>query len=1069
MNTMLKWKWPIIAAWIVVTVALLIIMPDIGQLVRDKGQIGVPEGYSSSEASRLLKAMGDESEDERQMSVILVFGAKEKLTADQMAGIEQGLAGLESEKSKLGLASLQTHVNFPEAKDQLLSADGTTVMAIASVETEGRTKDEIRDSLSAALEGVSVPHYLTGPALINEDFTKTTQEGVKKTELVAVLFIVVVLILIFRSPITPLISLLTVALSFLVSLGIVTQLVDKVDFPFSGFTQIFLVLVLFGIGTDYNILLFMRFKEELARTGSRVEAIIRTYKTAGKTVLYSGAAVLIGFCALGLAEFQLFKSASAVGIGVGVLLVSLFTFLPVVMGLLGRFSFWPAKASGEHRENRLLSGITGFAVKRPYWSIVITLAIAVPIAAFYSSQLNYNSLDEVDDSYTSVQGIHAIYEHYSAGQAMPATLVMTTDEKMDDAGNLAFIDKVTEQLTRVDGVDKVYSATRPKGEKIAELYTSNQSGKLSEGIAQANEGIGTIKDGLAKAADQVAAVPSGDFDKAAELVEGTKKVQAGVDQAIAALNRIATGIGQGTAGAGELKKGIADLRGGLATLSEKTGTLATGLGTISGGYDALLAQFKTVQQSAESLAAAAQAMNASVAKLEQSEAGAGLADNADFAAIKSASAALAEQLAKLSAGLETLNGQLASANATLAQAAQGLKQVQAGQAQLEQGAEQLETGASSLQDGLSEAGAGQKAVVGELPALADGLESIEAGQIKLNEGLESLSASLPELQTGLTDSVNGLQKVSDGLASTTDYLDEIAGTSGADGADGANSADGADSAGGANGSGDASDVSGQGATNAADTFFIPEEVRTGAEFAQSLDLYESEDRHTAKWSIVLSDDPYSTAAMDTIARVHKVYERLAEESGFANAEYGIGGVSSQNLDLEEVSSGDFTRTAAIMLIGILLVLIVISRALWLPVAVIGSLVLAYYTALTGTEWIFGAFTTHGELAWTIPFFSFIMIVALGVDYSIFLIMRYQEYGELAPRRAIHEAMKHTGGIILSAAIILSGTFAAMYPSAVLTLVQMATVVILALMLLAFLFLPLFLPAVVAALNRSKAA
>ncbi|MBB6638184.1 MMPL family transporter [Cohnella thailandensis] len=1031
MNFMLKWKWPIIAAWVVVAVVLLAIMPNIDQLVRDKGQIGVPEGYSSTQASHLLEAMGDESEDEREMSVILVFNSPEKLTADQMTGIEQGLAQLESKKQELGLVSLQTHVNFPEAKDQLLSADGTTVMALASADTEGRTKDEIRDSLTAALKNVPVSHYLTGPALINEDFTKTTQEGVKKTELVAVIFIVVVLILIFRSPVTPLISLLAVALSFLVSLGIVTQLVDKVDFPFSGFTQIFLVLVLFGIGTDYNILLFMRFKEELARTDSRAEAIVRTYSTAGKTVIYSGAAVLIGFCALGLAEFQLFKSASAVGIGVGVLLIALFTFLPVMMGLLGPRIFWPSKAAGGHSENRIISGITGFAVKRPIWGVVITLAIAVPISLFYSSQLSYNSLDEVDDSYPSVQGIHVIYDHYSAGQAMPATLAMQSDEEMDSAGNLAFIDKVTERLSQVEGVDKVYSATRPKGEKIAELYTSNQSQKLSEGIQQANEGIGTIRDGLTKAADQVAAVPLEDLGKAGELVAGTKKVQDGIDQSISALNKIATGMEQGTAGAGDLKKGLTDLRGSLAKLNDSTGTIASGLQAISGGYGSLYSQYNGIQQSVQSLVKVSEAMNDSVAKLEQSETG--LADNPDFATLKSTAASLTEQLNKLSSGIETLNGQFDSANGKLAQLEQGLKQIQSGQQQIEQGARKLESGSSTLQSGLAEASEGQRTVTGRMPALSEGLKSIEQGQTQLNKGLDALSANLPALETGLKDSVAGLQKVSDGLASTTDYLDEMSGTSGSE------------------------------------SFFIPEEVRTGAEFAQSLDMYMSEDRRTAKWSVVLSDDPYSTAAMDSVDRVHEVYKQLAKESGFSEAEYGIGGVASQNLDLKEVSGGDFTRTAAIMLAGILLVLLFISRAFWLPVAVIGSLVLAYYTALTLTEWIFGAFTEHGDLAWTIPFFSFIMIVALGVDYSIFLIMRYQEYQEMDPRRAIHEAMKHTGGIILSAAIILSGTFAAMYPSGVLTLVQMATVVIIALMLLAFLFLPLFLPAVVAIVNRSKSA
>ncbi|RUS47817.1 MMPL family transporter [Cohnella sp. AR92] len=1030
MTFMLKWKWPIVTAWIVAAIVLLSIMPNIGQLVRDKGQIGVPEGHSSTQASRLLKAMGETEEDKR-MSVILVFNSKDKLTDRQMADIEQGLAKLESEKDRIGLVSLQTHVNFPEAKEQLLSSDGTTVMAIGSLSLEDRTKEEARNSLSDALESIPVAHYLTGPALINEDFTKTTQEGVKKTEIVAVIFIVVVLILIFRSPVTPLISLLTVALSFLVSLGIVTQLVDKLDFPFSGFTQIFLVLVLFGIGTDYNILLFMRFKEEMAHRESKVEAIVHTYRTAGKTVLYSGAAVLIGFCALGLAEFGLFKSASAVGIGVGVLLISLFTLLPVLMGLLGRRIFWPSKAMEGHSENRVLSAITGFAVKRPIWGILITLVVAVPISLFYSGQLSYNSLDEVNDSYPSVKGIHVIYDHYSAGQAMPATLVLKTDEEMDTAGNLAFIDKVTERLSKVEGVDKVYSATRPKGEKIPELYTANQSQKLSEGIRQANDGIGTIQDGLSKAASQVGSIPLDELGKADELVAGTKKVQTGIDQSVVALNKIAAGIDQGTAGAGELKKGLTDLRSGLSKLGDSTGTLATGLQAISGGYSTLYGQYGGVQKSVQSLVQAAEAMNGSIAKLEQSESG--LADNADFAALKSSAATLSSQLAKLSEGIGTLNGQFSTANGKLAQIQQGLKQIQSGQDQLELGAKKLESGASSLHDGLSQASSGQKAVTGRMPALSEGLAAIEQGQAKLNEGLDTLSANLPSLEKGLKDSAAGLRKVSDGLASTTDYLDEMSGT------------------------------------GEAETFFIPEEVRTGAEFAQSLNMYMSDDRHTAKWSIVLKDDPYSTAAMDTVDRIHVAYEQLAKESGLSGEEYGIGGVASQNLDLKDVSSGDFTRTAAIMLTGILLVLLLISRAFWLPVAVIASLVLAYYTALTSTEWIFSAFTEHAELAWTIPFFSFIMIVALGVDYSIFLIMRYLEYGDRSPRRAILEAMKHTGGIILSAVIILSGTFAAMYPSGVLTLVQMATVVIIALMLLAFIFLPLFIPAVVAITHKSEPA
>ena len=85
----------------------------------------------------------------------------------------------------------------------------------------------------------------------------------KKTEVISIIFILVV-ILVFRSPVVPIVSLLTVGISYLVSMGIIAQL-DQFNFPFSNFTQVFVVVVLFGVGTDYNILLYTRFKEELSK------------------------------------------------------------------------------------------------------------------------------------------------------------------------------------------------------------------------------------------------------------------------------------------------------------------------------------------------------------------------------------------------------------------------------------------------------------------------------------------------------------------------------------------------------------------------------------------------------------------------------------------------------------------------------------------------------------------------------------------------------------------------------------------------------------------------------------
>lgn len=96
----------------------------------------------------------------------------------------------------------------------------------------------------------------------------------------------------------------------------------------------------------------------------------------------------------------------------------------------------------------------------------------------------------------------------------------------------------------------------------------------------------------------------------------------------------------------------------------------------------------------------------------------------------------------------------------------------------------------------------------------------------------------------------------------------------------------------------------------------------------------------------------------------------------------------------------------------------------------------------------------------VPFFAFIIIVALGVDYSIFLIMRYKEYPHLSHKEAIITASRDIGGVVTSAAIILGGTFATLMPSGLVVLVQLSSAVIAGLFVLCFILLPIFIPALI---------
>jgi RND superfamily putative drug exporter len=110
---------------------------------------------------------------------------------------------------------------------------------------------------------------------------------------------------------------------------------------------------------------------------------------------------------------------------------------------------------------------------------------------------------------------------------------------------------------------------------------------------------------------------------------------------------------------------------------------------------------------------------------------------------------------------------------------------------------------------------------------------------------------------------------------------------------------------------------------------------------------------------------------------------------------------------------------------------------------------------------------YDGINWTMPFFGFVLLMALGVDYSIFLMDRFNEYKGTSVNEAILLAMRNMGPVIFSAVIILGGTFAALYPSGVLSLMQIATIVLSGLLLYVFVFLPFFVPVMVKLFGKAN--
>ena len=1182
-------------AWILILIISVVALPNITQLTNDHSNITLPSNVQSNVAQSIENNWG--SKKKNTYAVALVFNKKSgKLTDADKQAINNTLDKFTNDKGKYGIKdSLLPDSNIATRK-KLQSKDGTTWVAQFNVAKSHGTIEKVYNEMNKAAKTQGLRTYVTGADVLQHDFSASIQEGIKKTEAITVVFIFIVLVIVFKSPIVPLISLLTVGVSFLTSFSIVTNLVKSANFPFSNFTQVFMVIVLFGIGTDYNILLYDKFKENLGKGMDKYKAMHDALRNAGKTILYSGSSILIGFTALSLAKFSVYQSAVGVAVGVAVLLVVLLTLNPFFMATLGKKMFWPVKKFTGESDDKLWHGISSATLKHPIIYLVVLAVVVVPFMLMYSGHLNYDDTDEIADSVPSKQGLLIVQKHFSKGMAEPSYLYIQSKHRLDNEENLKLIDQVTKQLQASKDVSFATSVTEPYGEPIDMLYVNNQLNTVNDGVDQARSGLGKLSKGTNKVAnganslkdgaDQLQNGTSRLQSGASQLVSGTNRLQNGASQLQSGATRLQSGSGQLVSGADRLRSGAVQLQSGAVRLQTGAGRLESGTHALQSGASSLVSGANRLKNGANSLQSGTQQMvnqlqqlssqlstqlsgsnkqqlaqlqtalpqiNSGIQQLNQQVSGldisgltsqlSGLSDKISAAessakdqaagAVKQASSAAGDAAiaaleksgvkidssqaaaAKAAANavgdqasgqvknssssaagnidtnsLSSMTSQVSQLKQAVAQLAQasnkalpgaatalnqlssGLTQVQsaasqgvAGAQKLNNGAGQLSNGLGSLSSGASRLGAGVNQVNNGAGRLNNGLGTLASGAGTLNNGLGTLANGAGTLNNGLGTLASGASQLNSGIGQLAGQAPQlISGISQLNTGAGQLSAgagklaskvpqltSGIDTVNSGLGQGETY-LRGLGSSAAADTFYIPKEFLKNDMFKKSMDVYLSPDKKSAQIIVVFDSNPSATEATKKSQELSAMAKKSFQGTALKNAKVAMGGQSSKIEDTKTVASGDFLRTAAIMLIGIGIALMFVTRSLLQPVYILGTLLIAYLCSLSINQWIVKAVLGKSMLTWNTPFFSFIMLIALGVDYSIFLMTRYRELeseGYTTPSSRILKACAIIGTVVISAAIILGGTFAALIPSGIPTLIEVALAVDIGLLILVF--------------------
>lgn len=224
----------------------------------------------------------------------------------------------------------------------------------------------------------------------------------------------------------------------------------------------------------------------------------------------------------------------------------------------------------------------------------------------------------------------------------------------------------------------------------------------------------------------------------------------------------------------------------------------------------------------------------------------------------------------------------------------------------------------------------------------------------------------------------------------------------------------------------------------------------------------SESEKTVRLQLILKSNPYEQEALDTIQNLRDKEENIIKESGFSKSEVKLhfAGQTAEQLDVNDMNERDMMVLFSLVTILLTVILGFQTHSILMPILMMSTILLSYFSTLGISWWIFEHLMGYDAISYRLPVYTFVFMVALGIDYNIMLVSRIREEAtKLSWRRAVGKGVAVTGGVISSAGIILAATFAVLMTQPLQELFLFGFTMALGILLDTFLIRGIFLPSI----------
>lgn len=419
-----KGMWITLAAWLVITMALALFAPG----AKDYEVTSI-DSLSADAKSVIAQNKVDEYfKDSEGIPAILVFQSDEgEIELDKLAGLLDGLRdeGINGVNEVIPLSTLP-----PQAAAGFFSADKTTA-AIPLNLMPGLESKEIKESKEQIEEYVKkssdLTLYVTGPAGIAADSLDLFSRADVVLILSTVGLILILLIVIYRSPLLALIPLLAAAFVYEAVMQLL-GLMGMAGLEIGNQTLSIMSILLFAAVIDYSLFVFSRYQEELKDHEDKFVAMKKAMRVTGMPVFFSGGTVLAAMLVLFFAEFGDYRNfAPTFALAMGVIMLASVTLVPALFTLFGRKAFWPKtpRVSDEKvKDNSLWSKVGRFVTKKPGLSVVmVSLFLLLAASNMFNLKYDFNTMNSFPEDMPSRQGYEILEEKFEKGDLAPTTVL----------------------------------------------------------------------------------------------------------------------------------------------------------------------------------------------------------------------------------------------------------------------------------------------------------------------------------------------------------------------------------------------------------------------------------------------------------------------------------------------------------------------------------------------------------------------------------------------------------------------------------------------------------------------